>query len=192
VGPIGINASLALANGITFLYELSPIVSGIIAGALWQVLVVLGIHWAFVPIFMNNIAVNGYDKIKPLVAPSNFAQAGAALGVFLKTKNPKIKAIAGSAAVTGIFGIVEPIIYGISLRYKKPMLWAIIGGAIGGAITGAAGSVAMAPGIPGLATIPIFYGVGSVVLSFLLSSLMYSLRLQLTSLDITIPWKKKY
>lgn len=160
VGPVGINASLALANGITFLYELSPIVSGILAGALWQLLVVLGIHWAFVPIFMNNIAVNGEDNIKPLVAPSNFAQAGAALGVFLKTKNPKVKAIAGPAAVTGIFGITEPIIYGISLRYKKPFVWGIIGGAIGGAITGASGSVAIAPGIPGLATIPIFYGVG--------------------------------
>ncbi len=108
----------------------------------------------------NNIAVYGYDTMKPLMAPSNFAQAGAALGVFLKTKNPKVRAIAGPAAITGLFGITEPIIYGISIRYKKPFVWAIIGGAIAGAITGASGSVAIAPGIPGLASLPIFFGTG--------------------------------
>ncbi len=160
VGPIGIYASLGLAKGYTFLYNLSPIVAGIILGAGWQLLVVMGLHWAFVPIMYNNIAVYGYDTMKPLMAPSNFAQAGAALGVFLKTRNPKVKAIAGPAAITGLFGITEPIIYGISIRYKKPFVWAIIGGAIAGAITGASGSVAIAPGIPGLASLPIFFGTG--------------------------------
>jgi len=160
VGPVGIYVSLGLAKGYTFLYQLSPIIAGIIVGAGWQLLVVLGLHWAFTPIMYNNIAVNGSDTLKPLFAPSNFAQAGVALGVFLKTKNPKIKAIAGPAALTGLFGITEPIIYGISLRYKKPFIWATVGSAIGGAITGASGSVAIAPGIPGLATIPIFYGPG--------------------------------
>ncbi|MGW9527284.1 beta-glucoside-specific PTS transporter subunit IIABC [Paenibacillus terrae] len=160
VGPIGIYASLGMAKGYTFLYNLSPIVAGVILGAGWQLLVVMGLHWAFVPIMYNNIAVYGYDTMKPLMAPSNFAQAGAALGVLLKTKNPKVRAIAGPAAITGLFGITEPIIYGISIRYKKPFVWAIIGGAIAGAITGASGSVAIAPGIPGLASLPIFFGTG--------------------------------
>ncbi|MEC0182400.1 beta-glucoside-specific PTS transporter subunit IIABC [Paenibacillus peoriae] len=160
VGPIGIYASLGMAKGYTFLYNLSPIVAGVILGAGWQLLVVMGLHWAFIPIMYNNIAVYGYDTMKPLMAPSNFAQAGAALGVFLKTKNPKVKAIAGPAAITGLFGITEPIIYGISIRYKKPFVWAIIGGSIAGAITGASGSVAIAPGIPGLASLPIFFGTG--------------------------------
>ncbi|MGQ3479617.1 beta-glucoside-specific PTS transporter subunit IIABC [Paenibacillus sp. TY11] len=160
VGPIGIYASLGLAKGYTFLYNLSPIVAGVIVGAGWQMLVVMGLHWAFIPIMYNNIAVYGHDTLKPLFAPSNFAQAGAALGVFLKTKNPKVKAIAGPAAITGLFGITEPIIYGISIRYRKPFIWAIIGGAIAGAITGASGSVAIAPGIPGLASLPIFFGTG--------------------------------
>lgn len=150
VGPIGIYASLGLAKGYTFLYNLSPIVAGIILGAGWQLLVVMGLHWAFVPIMYNNIAVYGYDTMKPLMAPSNFAQAGAALGVFLKTRNPKVKAIAGPAAITGLFGITEPIIYGISIRYKKPFVWAIIGGAIAGAITGASGSVQYCSRYPGL------------------------------------------
>lgn len=127
VGPIGIYASLGLAKGYTFLYNLSPIVAGVIVGAGWQMLVVMGLHWAFIPIMYNNIAVYGHDTLKPLFAPSNFAQAGAALGVFLKTRNPKVRAIAGPAAITGLFGITEPIIYGISIRYKKPFVWAIIG-----------------------------------------------------------------
>ncbi|MCM3698083.1 beta-glucoside-specific PTS transporter subunit IIABC [Paenibacillus macerans] len=167
VGPVGTYVSLGLAQGYTFLYNLSPIMAGIICGAGWQLLVVLGLHWAFIPIMYNNIAVYGSDTLKPLFAPSNFAQSGAALGVLLKTKNPKVKAIAGPAAVSGLFGITEPIIYGISIRYKKPFVWATIGGAIGGAITGAAGSVAIAPGIPGLLSIPLFYGQGFV--GFLIS-----------------------
>ncbi|MED2941043.1 beta-glucoside-specific PTS transporter subunit IIABC [Bacillus swezeyi] len=160
IGPVGVYLSLGLAKGFTFIYQLSPIAAGVIAGAGWQLLIIFGLHWAFIPIMYNNIAVYGSDTLKPLFAPSNFAQAGAALGVFLKTKNQKVKAIAGPASVTGVFGITEPIIYGISLRYKKPFVWGIIGGAIGGAITGASGSVAIAPGIPGLATLPIFYGAG--------------------------------
>ncbi len=160
IGPLGTYLSLALANGYTFIYNLSPILAGIVAGMGWQVLVIFGLHWAFVPIMYNNISIHGSDTLKPLFAPSNFAQAGAALGVFLKTRNPKIKQIAGPATITGLFGIVEPIIYGISLRYKKPFIWATVGGGLGGAISGFAGSTAMAPGIPGLATLPIFFGPG--------------------------------
>ncbi|KHL97161.1 PTS beta-glucoside transporter subunit IIABC [Paenibacillus sp. IHB B 3415] len=160
VGPVGINLSLALADGYKYLYELSPILSGIIVGTGWQILIIFGLHWAFVPIMYNNITVTGSDTLKPLFAPSNFAQAGAALGVFLKTKNMRVKSIAGPAAVTGLFGITEPIIYGITLRYRKPFLWAAIGGAIGGAISGIAGSAAIAPGIPGLASLPLFFGPG--------------------------------
>ncbi|MDO3411538.1 beta-glucoside-specific PTS transporter subunit IIABC [Saccharibacillus sp. CPCC 101409] len=160
IGPIGTYTSQGLASATTFMYNLSPIVAGIVLGAVWQLLVLLGIHWAFIPVMYNNIAVYGRDHLKPLFAPSNFAQAGVALGVFLKTKNPRVKSIAGSAAVTGIFGITEPIVYGISLRYKKPFVWAIIGGAIGGGIAGAVGSSAIAPGIPGIASLPIFFGPG--------------------------------
>jgi PTS system beta-glucosides-specific IIC component len=159
-GPFGTYLSQWLATGTTFIYDLSPIAAGIVMGIAWQILVIFGLHWAFIPIMYNNLAVQGFDKLKPLFAPSNFAQAGAALGVFLKTKNPKVKGIAGAAAVTGIFGITEPIIYGITLRYKKPFLWAALGGGLGGAIAGASGSVALAPGIPSVVTIPIFFGTG--------------------------------
>lgn len=160
LGPLGTYISLGLAKGYEFIYNLSPVTAGIITGMGWQYLIIFGLHWAFVPIMYNNFAVHGYDTLKPLFAPSNFAQTGAALGVFLKTKNPKVKQIAGPAVVTGLFGIVEPIIYGISIRYRKPFIWATIGGGIGGAISGYVGARALAPGVPGLATLPSFFGPG--------------------------------
>ncbi|WP_246048986.1 PTS transporter subunit EIIC [Brenneria rubrifaciens] len=176
IGPLGTYLSLGLANGYAFIYHLSPVLAGIVAGIGWQMLVIFGLHWAFIPIMYNNIAIHGSDTLKPLFAPSNFAQAGAALGVLLKTRNPKIKQIAGPATITGLFGIVEPIIYGISLRYKKPFIWATIGGGLGGAISGFSGSSAIAPGIPGLATLPLFFGPGfagficAIILAFIFTA----------------------
>lgn len=177
LGPLGTYISLGLARGYEYIYNLSPIAAGIITGMGWQYLIIFGLHWAFVPIMYNNLAVNGYDTLKPLFAPSNFAQTGAALGVFLKTKNPKVKQIAGPAVVTGLFGIVEPIIYGISVRYRKPFLWATIGGGIGGAISGYVGAHSLAPGVPGLATLPSFFGPGfggfiiSLIVAFLFTAI---------------------
>lgn len=131
-----------------------------------------------VPVILNNIAVHGKDYIKPATAAAVFAQTGAAFGVMLKTKNKKLKALAGSAAVTGIFGITEPAVYGVTLRLKKPFVCGVISAAAGGAIIGYSGSVALASGAPGLLTIPIFYGPGflgfiiGISVSFVLSILL--------------------
>lgn len=159
-GPAGTYVSQALASGYKFVYGLSPIVAGALMGAGWQILVIFGVHWGFVPIMINNLSRFGRDTMIAMVGPSNFAQAGASLGVFLKTKKPEVKAISGSAALTGLFGITEPSIYGVTLKYKKPFVIASIAGAIGGAIVGAFGSSGAANAIPGLLTIPIFIGKG--------------------------------
>ncbi|EEO7552472.1 PTS transporter subunit EIIC [Listeria monocytogenes] len=161
-GPLGTFISQGLSSGYTFIYNLSPIVAGAFMGAFWQVLVIFGIHWGFAPIMINNLSRYGRDTMIAMVGPSNFAQAGASLGVFLKTKKPEVKAIAGSAALTGFFGITEPSIYGVTLKYKKPFVIASIAGAIGGAIVGAAGSSGAANAIPGILTLPIFIGKGFV------------------------------
>lgn len=162
VGPLGTYISQGLAGGYKFIYNISPIAAGAFMGAFWQVLVIFGIHWGFVPIMLNNLSRYGRDTMIAMVGPSNFAQAGASLGVFLKTKRPEVKAIAGSAALTGLFGITEPSIYGVTLKYKKPFVVATIAGAIGGAIVGLFGSSGAANAIPGLLTIPIFIGKGFV------------------------------
>ncbi|PAE21125.1 PTS beta-glucoside transporter subunit IIABC [Bacillus sp. 7504-2] len=159
-GPIGVNVGNAIADGLLAVFSFSPLLAGAILGASWQLLVIFGVHWGLVPVFINNVAVYGRDGIKPSSAASVFAQTGATFGVFLKTKNKKLKALAGSATVTALFGITEPAIYGVTLRLKKPFIAGIIGGAVGGAIIGQAGTQAFASGAPGLLTLPIFYGPG--------------------------------
>jgi len=162
IGPLGTYVGEALGFVYTWLFGISPIIAGAIIGAFWQVFVIFGLHWGLVPIGWNNLAVLGYNTLSAFSGPSNFAQAGASLGVFLKTKKPEVKAISGSAALTGLFGITEPSVYGVTLKYKKPFVIACIAGAIGGAISAAVGASAKAPGIPGLLTLPIFAGDGFI------------------------------
>ncbi|MBS4207063.1 beta-glucoside-specific PTS transporter subunit IIABC [Bacillus sp. FJAT-50079] len=159
-GPFGVNVGNAIADGIVAAFGFSPMLAGAILGASWQVLVIFGVHWGLIPVFINNIAVNGQDGVKPASTASVFAQTGAAFGVMLKTKNKKLKALAGSATLTALFGITEPAIYGVTLRLKRPFIAGVIGGAVGGAIIGQAGTKAFASGAPGLLTLPVFYGPG--------------------------------
>ncbi|ASB91382.1 beta-glucoside-specific PTS transporter subunit IIABC [Bacillus sonorensis] len=174
-GPLGVYTGNGIAAAILSIFDVSPIVAGAVIAALWQILVIFGIHWGIVPVILNNIAVHGKDYIKPATAAAVFAQTGAAFGVMLKTKNKKLKALAGSAAVTGIFGITEPAVYGVTLRLKKPFVCGVISAAAGGAIIGYSHSIAIASGAPGLLTIPIFYGPGflgfiiGISVSFVLS-----------------------
>ncbi|MFT9487361.1 MAG: PTS beta-glucoside transporter subunit IIBCA [Tepidibacillus sp.] len=159
-GPIGVNIGNAIAAGLVAAFGFNPMLAGALLGASWQLLVIFGVHWGLIPVFINNIAVYGRDGVKPAATASVFAQAGAAFGVFLKTKNKKLKALAGSTTITALFGITEPAVYGVTLRLKRPFIAGIIGGTVGGAIIGQAGTQAFASGAPGLLTLPIFYGPG--------------------------------
>ncbi|MGP0576812.1 beta-glucoside-specific PTS transporter subunit IIABC [Paenibacillus peoriae] len=180
-GPVGVYVGNAIATALVAAFSFSPLLAGAILGACWQLLVIFGVHWGLVPVFINNIAVNGRDGIKPSAAASIFAQTGAAFGVMLKTKNKKLKTLAGSATLTALFGITEPAVYGVTLPLKRPFIAGIIGGAVGGAIIGQAGTQAFASGAPGLLTLPIFYGPGGqgfpglilgITVSFLVSAIL--------------------
>ena len=92
--------------------------------------------------------------------PANFAQAGASFGAFFRLKDAKMKSVAVSAGISALCGITEPALYGISVKYKKPMIAAVIAGTIGGAICGIGGARAYAVAIPSLLTIPAFIGPG--------------------------------
>ena len=159
-GPIGNSIGGAIGGAYNFLYGLSPIIAGIIVGGLWEVLVIFGVHWGITPVTVGNYASLGYDTFTGLQASAVFAQAGAALGVFLKTKDKEMKGVSASAAVTGLFGITEPAIYGVNLRLKKPMICGCIAGAVGGAIAGAFHAVSWGYNMPGIATIPAYFKAG--------------------------------
>lgn len=174
VGPVGNAVGGAIGGAYNFLYGLSPIIAGIVVGGLWEVLVIFGVHWGITPVTVGNYATLGYDTFTGLQASAVFAQAGATLGVFLKTKDRDMKGVSASAAITGLFGITEPAIYGVNLRLKKPMICGCIAGAVGGAAGGAFNAVSWGYNMPGIATIPAYFKAGhtSQFLGFLLSILI--------------------
>ncbi|MGM9946932.1 PTS transporter subunit EIIC [Floccifex sp.] len=155
-----------LQNGIgaayTALYNFSPIVTGIILGGAWQILVVFGLHWGIVPLGQINLALYGRNTINAITGPSNWAQAGAALGVALKTKKLELKELAFSAGITGVFSITEPSIYGVNLPNKKPFYIGVACGAIAGGIAAAGNSAALAGGPVGILSFPLFIGEGFI------------------------------
>ncbi len=162
IGPVLTTA----ANGLAAAYEMIadiPILAGIIVGAFWEVLVIFGVHWTFVPIMLNNVSLYGADTLSSLVAPAIFSQAGAALGVFLKTKKQDVKSLAGSAALSGVFGITEPAIYGVTLKYKKPFYAAMLSGAVGAVIAAFSKAAGIGAPIPGLLTLPCWVGNGFIM-----------------------------
>lgn len=183
-GPIGIY----IGNGIQFGYDavigVSPILGGALIGGLWGVFVIFGAHRALLPIGLNDVALNGHQNILAFAGSANFAQGGAALGVMLRTKSKELKQIAASGTIAAtVVGVTEPAIYGVNLRLKKPMICAIIAGAVGGAIMGFGGVYGDAFANNGVLTIFtyaafgmrkfIFYLVGIAVAYFGAAALTY-------------------
>lgn len=163
IGPIADTAGKLLAAGYTGLVGLNPIIAGFVIGLLWPAIVMFGLHWGFAPIVMNNIAQYGRDTLFTITGPNNMAQAGATLGVFLKTKNKELKSLSGSAAISAVLaGITEPAIYGITLKYKKPFYIGMVFSGIAGAIVAACGAGAPTLLTTSLLTLPGYIGKGFV------------------------------
>ncbi|WP_342415237.1 beta-glucoside-specific PTS transporter subunit IIABC [Paenibacillus sp. FSL R10-2782] len=184
-GPIGNLISQGLANGFTWVYNLSPLVAGAVAGAFWQVFVIFGVHWGFVPVMLSNIATLGYDTMLPMLTAAVLSQAGATLGVFLKSRNTQMKALAGSSMLAAVFGITEPTIYGITLKLKKPFIYACISGAIGGAIIASGGAHAQSFALPGLLALPTYFGPGFlwVVIGLLVAFVLAAVLVMILGFD---------
>lgn len=161
IGPISTWAGSLLGAATVWIYELSPLVAGLILGGLWQVFVLFGLHWGLVPIAFNNLATIGNDPVLATTVMVCFAQIGAVLAVMLKTKDKKLKSLSFSSFISGIFGVTEPAIYGVTLPLKKPFIMSCIGGAVGGGIIGAtAGKLWMFGGM-GVFVFPAFIKPGA-------------------------------
>lgn len=181
IGPLGVYIGNGLAAILQGAYNFSPMISGILIAALWQVMVIFGVHWGIVPAFMNNLTVNGFDPLLAACFPAVLSQAGAAFGLFLRLKKGQDKSIAGSAALAGLFGITEPAVYGVTLPRKRPFIIAVISAGIGGGIIGVTQTYIYAFSAPGLLTLPIgvdpsganntiIYLVGATVLAWVLAA----------------------
>lgn len=161
IGPVATWAGTLLGAATLWIYKLSPVVAGLILGGFWQIFVIFGLHWGLVPIAINNLTTLHYDPVLATTVMVCFAQIGAVLAVMLKTKNKGLKSLTVPAFISGIFGVTEPAIYGITLPLKKPFIMSCIGGAVGGGIIGAtAGKLWMFGGM-GIFVFPAFIKPGS-------------------------------
>ncbi|WP_311407673.1 beta-glucoside-specific PTS transporter subunit IIABC [Liquorilactobacillus uvarum] len=166
-GPFGVYLGEWISNGINILMNSNGWIAGAIVGGAWNLFVIFGLQWAVNPVMIQNISKLGYDSIVPLTAAANFGMAGATLGTFFRTKDTKMKAYSISALLSIFFaGITEPAIYGIGVKYKKPLIGAVVGGAVGGAFIGGLHVKAFAFVFGGLTTLPAF--VGSTFVSYVL------------------------
>lgn len=137
IGPIGVYLGEYIAIVVNFLIERSSILTGILIGGGWSVLVSFGIHWAVNPIMINNITTNGFDYIVPLTFACNFAVIGVSFGVWLKAKDKNLKNFSIIGVLTiALSAIIEPVLFGLLVKNKKLFFAQIISGAIGGAYLG--------------------------------------------------------
>ena len=154
IGPASAITANAIANGYNALVAFAPALAGAIIGGLWQVVVIFGVHWGITPVVLANFDMNGCDTFQAFQTIAVVAQVAAAFGVFIKSRNKEFKGVALSAGVTGIFGITEPTIYGVTLRLKKPFICGCAGGAVGAVVMSFFHSAYYAyAGLPGLLTI---------------------------------------
>lgn len=158
IGPAATWVGLRLADVVTVLFEKGGVFAGLVYGGVYSAMVVLGIHHGMVPVLVQGITTQGFNYMSPASGSANMAQAGAAFGVWLKSKNPKTKTIAASATIAAVTGVTEPAIYGINFKFKKPFIAAAIGGACGGAFTSFFALKAYAMGGPSFLNFAMFIG----------------------------------
>ena len=183
IGPISDWVGRGLSAGVGGLWSLSPAIGGAILGGLWQVFVIFGVHWGFVPVMVQDLATQGHSVLTGPLFAAVLAQAAACFAVFLKTRNRELKEIAGPATISGFLaGITEPAIYGVTLRLKKPFVYGVIGGAIGGAIAASGGSAAEGFVLPGAITITSTLNVGNFTLQLVGTGLAMVIAFTLTFL----------
>ncbi len=137
IGPVAVFGSAVIAETVMAVRNVSPMAAGAIVGLTWQILVIFGLHWGFIPVYINNIMTNGYDNVMMPFFACTFATSAVVLAIFFKTKDRQLKEMALPNFISGIFGVTEPAIYGILLPLKTPFVISCIAGGIGGGFYGA-------------------------------------------------------
>lgn len=164
IGPVTIAAANGLSDGIGFLFETVPWLAGGLMGAFWQVFVMFGLHWGLTPVMINDIATQGFSYMMAPLMAAIFGQVGAATAVWIRTKNPELKKVAGPGVFSGFFaGVTEPIIYGVNLPLKYPFYAGVIAGGVGGIIIAVGGNAFDAFVFPSAMAFAATLSIGSFV-----------------------------
>lgn len=136
IGPIATFGSTLVSQVVLSIRDFSPLLAGAIVGFSWQILVIFGMHWGFIPVYINNVMTLGYDNVMMPFFACTFTTSAVVLAIFFKTKDKKLKEMAIPNFISGIFGVTEPAIYGMLLPLKKPFIISCVAGGIGGAFYG--------------------------------------------------------
>lgn len=159
VGPFGIFLNDVVASGAAAIDGKASWLIPMLMGGLQPFLVITGTAWAMTPIATGQLSKNGFEMINgPGMLASNIAQGAATLCVAFRTKNKNLRQLASSAGFTALLGITEPSLYGVTLKLRRPLIAAMIGGGCAGIYAGLSGLVRYAFVSPGLAALPAFIG----------------------------------
>lgn len=159
VGPFGIFLNDLVASGASVIDGKASWLIPMLMGGLQPFLVITGTAWAMTPIATGQLSKNGFEMINgPGMLASNIAQGAATLCVAFRTKNKNLRQLASSAGFTALLGITEPSLYGVTLKLRRPLIAAMIGGGCAGIYAGLSGLVRYAFVSPGLAALPAFIG----------------------------------
>lgn len=183
IGPTLTWLSNMLAAGTQVVWTTSPLMAGVVLGAFWQVIVLFGLHYAFIPILINNITSSGIDPINAVLGMTVMALVGAGLGYSLKQVDKEKRAAGFACSLTAFLGVTEPIIYSLALPEKRPFVAAFVGGAAAGGLMAWSGAAMQGFGNGGIfqafmmvsASNPmnlVWFGICSavaVIVSFLIS-----------------------
>ncbi|MEC3654606.1 sucrose-specific PTS transporter subunit IIBC [Bacillus siamensis] len=165
IGPLGRAIGSGITVSLMYVYDHAGIVAGLLFGGAYPLIVLTGVHHSFHAIEAGLIADLGRNYILPIWSMANVAQGAAGLAVFFLTKKVKMKEIALPAAFSAFLGVTEPVIFGVNLRYRKPFIAGMIGGALGGAYVVVTGVAANAYGLSGIPMIAITapLGLGNLI-----------------------------
>lgn len=166
IGPVTMQLSTWLSEGLAWTMESVPWLGGAVMGGLWQVFVLFGLHWGFIPLAINDLAVMGYSTILGPAVAAVLAQAAAAAAVWIRSRDPERKKVAGPGVISGFLaGVTEPIIYGVNMPLKYPFYVGIGGGAIGGIFIGIGQSGYDTFVFPSVLSLPAMTNVGDFTLT---------------------------
>ncbi|MET0989788.1 MAG: beta-glucoside-specific PTS transporter subunit IIABC [Glaciihabitans sp.] len=165
IGPLSSMLSGGLAAGIGWVFDVVPWLGGALMGGFWQVFVIFGLHWGFVPIMTSELQNGGLIYVTAPLFAAVLAQAAAVAGVWVRTKDKNLKSLAAPATLSGFLaGITEPAIYGINLPLKRPFAFGIVGGVVGGGLISAGGIAANAFVVPSGLSLPALFSTGNLAM----------------------------
>ncbi|AGG65137.1 phosphotransferase system IIC component, glucose/maltose/N-acetylglucosamine-specific [Streptococcus suis SC070731] len=182
IGPVFHVVENYILAGTQAILNLPMGLGGLLIGGVHQVIVVSGVHHIFNFLEAQLVANTGANPFNAIITAAMTAQGAATVAVGVKTKNPKLKALAFPAALSAFLGITEPAIFGVNLRFRKPFLLSLIAGAIGGAVASLLGLAGKGMGVTIIPGATLYVGNGQLFQYILMVAVSFALGFALTYL----------